>query len=396
MNEPDSCFSTRIGGLKPSCIREILKTTENQQVISFAGGLPNPKTFPVRELAEIAGRLLRDHGSSLLQYSTTEGYLPLREFVAERLLRPRGITASAEEILITSGSQQALDLIGKVFLNPGDRVLLESPSYLSAIQAFALYQPEFHSIPTDDEGLCLDSLDAAVKAKGGKMLYAIPTFQNPTGLCYSEARREVLREWLYKHPLVFVEDDPYREIRFSGTPAESIVRSDHPCALLTSSLSKLVSPGFRLGWIYAPERFMGKLVLAKQASDLCTGMFTQRILYEWLKGIDLNERIRVLGATYRRQRDAMIRAIRSYFPEGISFTEPEGGMFIWVTMPRHISAKALLQRAVARGVVFAPGYSFYADRDIDYTMRLNFSHAEEDQIDRGMKILAEEIRAVCA
>lgn len=391
MNGPDTYFSTRIQQIGPSCIREILKATENRKVISFAGGLPNPKTFPVDALQEIAYRLLRDHGASILQYSTTEGYAPLRRLVAERLLKPRGLSASADEILITNGSQQALDLIGKVFLNPGDDVLLESPSYLSAIQSFALYQPAFHTVPTDDEGIRVDALDTMLKNRSCKMLYTIPTFQNPTGLCYSPARRKALTELLYRQPLTFVEDDPYRELRFTGEPAECIVRPDHPCALITSSFSKLLSPGLRLGWMYAPEKMMNKLVLAKQASDLCTGMFTQRILYEWLLQIDLDDRIRLLCMTYRVQRDAMIRAIRKHFPDGISFTQPDGGMFIWVTLPRYMSATDLLRRTVTRGVVFAPGASFYADREIDYTMRLNFSHSDEEQIEEGIRILGEEI-----
>lgn len=391
MNKTENCFSTRIGQIKPSCIRDILKATENQNVISFAGGLPNPGTFPVRELEEIAARLLRDHGSSLLQYSTTEGYAPLRRFVVERLLRPRGITATEEDVLITSGCQQALDLIGKVFLNPQDRVLMESPSYLSAIQAFALYQPEFRSVPTDDEGLLPDALETILKKQNCKMLYTIPTYQNPTGLCYSASRRRELTDLLYRHPVVFVEDDPYRELRFRGEPPECITRPDHPCALITSSMSKLVSPGLRLGWIYAREESMNRLVLAKQASDLCTGMFTQRLLHEWLTGIDLDARIRFLGGVYQRQRDAMIRAIRRHFPKEVQFTEPDGGMFIWVTLPRHLSTQTLLDRSAPRGVVFAPGRSFYADQEINHTMRLNFSHSDENQIERGIQILAEEI-----
>ncbi len=383
-------FARRVRGLRPSCVREILSAA-GDGLISFAGGLPSPRLFPVDAIAEASARVLRDQGRSALQYSASEGCPPLREYVAETTLRSRGVRATADDILLTNGSQQALDLVGKVFLDPGDPVLMESPAYLAAIQAFELYQPRFVGVALGQDGLDPYLLAEALARWSPKLAYLVPNFQNPTGLCYSGENRCAVAHLLRMHGTLLVEDDPYRELRFEGEDLPPVHRHEDPPAVLLGTFSKVLSPGLRMGWVCAPPDIRRQLVVAKQASDLCSSDLMQRILYECLTRFDLERHIGVLCRAYRRQRDRMLGLLKRLFPPGTRWTTPQGGMFIWVTLPGGVSADDLLAASLRRGVAFAPGRSFYPGRPQPNTLRLNFTHAEDKAMDKGMTILAEEV-----
>ena len=387
-------YANRVRTLRPSCVREIMKAAASRDVISFAGGLPNPRLFPVDAIAEAAARVLKDHGSAALQYSSSEGYAPLREYVAETCLRRRGIRASADDILLTSGSQQALDLVGKVFIEPGDAVLMESPAYLSAIQAFELYQPRFVPVRLNRDGLDPYLLAERLERWSPKLVYLVPNFQNPTGVSYSGENRCAIAHLLRMHDTVLVEDDPYRELRFEGEDLPPVYRYADQHAVLTGTFSKVLSPALRMGWVYTRADTLRHMVVAKQASDLCSSDLTLRILYECLTRFDLERHVAALCREYRRQRDRMLHWIRTLFPDGTRYTRPQGGMFIWVTLPGNVSAEELLTATVKRGVVFAPGRSFYPGRPELNTLRLNFTHADDAEMEKGMNILAQEIRAL--
>jgi 2-aminoadipate transaminase len=360
-------------------------------MISFAGGLPNPRLFPVQALAESAERVLRDQASNALQYSSTEGYLPLREYVAHRLLRKRGVEASPDDIIITSGSQQALDLVGKVFIEPGDKVLMESPAYLSAIQAFELYQPEFVPVPMNGDGMDPYLLAESLKRHSPKLVYLVPNFQNPTGICYSGENRCAVAHLVRMHNAVLVEDDPYRELRFEGDDELPVCRYTDRPAIMTGSFSKVLSPALRMGWVYARGEVRRHLTAAKQAADLCSSDLVQRMLFECLTRFDLDEHIRRLCKAYREQRDQMLRWIDRLFPSDARATKPAGGMFIWVTLPEEVSAEELLAETLPKGVAFAPGRSFYPGPARENTMRLNFTNAEGETMERGMRIIARAL-----
>ena len=380
-----------MSSLRSSCIRDILKAASSQQVISFGGGLPNPRLFPVTELSNAASRVLKNSGKEALQYSSTEGFLPLREYVAGTLLRRRGFKASPDEVLITNGSQQGLDLIGKAYVDPGDPVIMESPTYLSAIQAFELYEPEFLGVTMHDDGPDLDQLAQHLDRQKAKLVYCIPNFQNPSGLCYSAGKRQAVADLIRAAGVLLVEDDPYRELRFEGDDLPSIHRYDDQEAILVGTFSKMLSPGLRMGWLHAPEDIIRRLVVAKQATDLCSSEFMQRWLYEILTDYDLDRHLAELCRAYRRQRDQMLEALRTLFPEETRFTTPQGGMFIWVTLPNGISSEKLLAATLAHGVVFAPGRSFYPAEAEENTLRLNFTNTEGASMETGMNILAREV-----
>ena len=394
--ETESHFTQRIRTLRPSCVRDIMRAASSRDIISFAGGLPNPRLFPIDALAEAAARVLKDHGARALQYSSSEGYAPLREYVAETCLRRRGICASADDILITNGSQQALDLIGKVFIEPGDVVLMESPAYLSAIQAFELFQPKFAPIRLNGDGLDLHLLAEQLERRCPKLVYLVPNFQNPTGTCYSAENRCAVAHLLRMYDTVLVEDDPYRELRFEGEDLPPVCRHPDQQALLTGTFSKVLSPALRLGWVYARANVRRHLVVAKQASDLCTSDLTQRIVHECLIRFDLERHIAELRREYRHQRDRMLYWIQTLFPEGTRHTVPQGGMFIWVTLPGNVAAESLLAATAKQGVVFAPGRSFYPGTPEINTLRLNFTHADDASMEKGLRILAHEVRKMMA
>lgn len=380
-------YAKRMDEVPRSFIREILKVTENPQVISFAGGLPNPRCFPVREIAEAACEVLSRPDDCGLQYGTTEGYPPLREYIARQYRDRTALDVSADEILIINGSQQGLDLVGKIFIDRGDVVVLEQPAYLGAIQAFSVYEPQFHTVPLLDDGVDVDRLEPLLGSCRVKLFHTVINFQNPSGITYSLETRRRLAEALGRSDALLVEDDPYGLLRFAGDPAPSMRTWLDGRAVLLGSFSKTVAPGLRLGWICAKRPIMDKLVVAKQASDLHSNHLCQRILHRYLTDHDLDEHISIIVAAYRQQRDAMIRAIESHFPAEVTFTRPQGGMFLWATLPARLSALDLFERAAAQKVAFVPGTPFFIDGGGVHNMRLNFSNAQEDRIEEGIRRL---------
>jgi len=387
-------FADRMATTHKSFIREILKVTQDSNVISFAGGLPNPKLFPVKELADACRKVLYLDGENVLQYSTTEGYLPLREYIAERYFVKRGLQASPDEILITNGSQQCLDLVGKVFLNKGDRIIIERPGYLGAIQAFGIFEPEFVPIPLLDDGIDTDLFEKALKANKTKFFHTVINFQNPSGVTYSRQKREKIAEIIKGYNMVLVEDNPYGELRFMGEDLPSMKSYLPDSTIVLGSFSKVVTPGLRLGWIFAAPDVMEKIIIAKQSSDLHSNYLSQRAVYQYLIDNDLDEHILNIREIYKRQRDMMVSRIEEYFPEEIKCTKPEGGMFLWVTLPKNISSLRLLKLATKENVAFVPGKAFYVDGGGDNTLRLNFSNSDEEKIEVGIKRLAKVIKRV--
>ncbi len=382
-------FAERMEKVHKSFIREILKVTEDNNIISFGGGLPNPKSFPVKEIGEATSKVLSQNGDEILQYSTTEGYLPLREYIAERYSK-KGLKITPDEILITNGSQQGIDLVSKVFLNKGDKVLVENPTYLAAIQSFGLFEPQFISVPLLEDGVDIDSLQQILDGNKIKLFYSVTNFQNPTGITYSRQKRQKLSEILKNEDTVFVEDNPYGEIRFLGEDIPP-VKSYLEDSILFGSFSKIVSPGMRLGWIVADEEIMEKIIIAKQASDLHSNYFTQRVVYQYLIDNEIDEHIEKIKEMYRNQRNMMVSMIEKYFPENVKYTKPEGGMFLWVTLPEGLSSMDLFGLAIKENVAFVPGQAFYVDGSGINSLRLNFSNSNTEQIEEGIKRLGDAI-----
>jgi len=385
----DSLYAGRMQSIPKSFIREILKVTEKPEIISFAGGLPNPRLFPTEQLTEAAAKVLANDARSALQYSTTEGYPPLRDYIAQRYRQRSGLNVSAEEILITNGSQQGLDLIGKVFLDKGNAVVIERPAYLGAIQALSAYEPKFCPVPLESEGIDVKSLTEVLRGHRVKLFHTVINFQNPSGISYSKRRREELARLLEGRDTLVVEDDPYAELRFSGDSPPSMKHWLTNRTLLLGSFSKTVAPGLRLGWICAPQPIAEKLVVAKQASDLHSNCLCQRVLHEYLIANDIDRHIATITAEYKRGRDTMAAAIRDHFPSEVKATDPEGGMFLWVTLPKSLSAIDLFDEAIKQKVAFVPGTPFFVDGGGDHNLRLNFSNATPDRIQEGIARLGQ-------
>nr|CBH37490.1 conserved hypothetical protein, aminotransferase class I and II family [uncultured archaeon] len=390
MNE--KLFANRMGTTHKSFIREILKVTEDPKIISFAGGLPNPKFFPVKEIANASLKVLEGNGENVLQYSTTEGYLPLREYIAERYRKKKGLNVDSDEIVITNGSQQGLDLIGKVFLDKGDQIVIERPGYLGAIQAFSMYEPIFQSIPLLDDGIDTDLLERTFRGNRIKLFYAVPNFQNPSGITYSRQRRRDVANILKTHNAIFVEDDPYGELRFIGEDLPSIRAYLEDNTILLGSFSKIITPGLRLGWVCAKKDIKERIIVAKQASDLHSNYLSQRIVHQYLIDNDIDKHILKIRDAYKKRRDLMVSMITEYFPEEIKYTKPEGGMFLWITLPERISSSDLVDLAIKENVAFVPGNAFYVDGGGNNTLRLNFSNSDEEKIEEGIKRLANIIK----
>ncbi|HHU20627.1 MAG TPA: PLP-dependent aminotransferase family protein [Bacilli bacterium] len=385
-------FAGRMNHVQKSFIREILKVTENPEVISFAGGLPNPDSFPIKEIQQASEKVLSDYGSSVLQYSSTEGYLPLREYIAERYYQRFGLNVEADEILITSGSQQALDLIGKILLNKGDQVVLERPGYLGAIQAFSIFEPEFQSVALNDDGIDLNQLADTLKAHNPKLFYTVPNFHNPSGVTYSAENREKIAERLKQHQTILIEDDPYSELRFIGEDLPPIKKFLGDQSIMLGSFSKIVAPAMRLGWICAQGKLMEKLIIAKQAADLHTNYYSQRIVHQFLTDNDLENHIEKIRQMYKQKRESMVAMIEKYFPKEIKSTQPEGGMFLWVTLPEGMSSLELFDLAAKENVAFVPGDPFYVNGENVNTLRLNYTNSSEEMIEEGIKRLAKVIK----
>ena len=388
----DLRFADRMNNAQKSFIREILKVVGNPEIISFAGGLPNPISFPVKKIQEATNKILEEDGENILQYSTTEGYLPLREYISERYLKNSGIVVSPDEILITNGSQQGLDLIGKVFLNKGDCMLMEEPGYLGAIQAFSMFEPEFKTVLMTNDGIDTEKLKESIEKYNPKLFYAVPNFQNPSGITYSEENRKKVSDSMKNSNTIFIEDDPYGELRFIGNRVPSMKKYMPDNVILLGSFSKIVSPGMRLGWIHAGRDIMEKLIIAKQGADLQSNYFSQRVVYEYLKENNIEVHIEKITNLYKKQRDCMVNSIEKYFPKEVQTTKPEGGMFIWVTLPEKYSSMDLFNIAIKKKVAFVPGDPFYTGKEGVNAFRLNYTNSTEDKIEEGIKILAEGIK----
>jgi 2-aminoadipate transaminase len=405
--------------MSSSIIREILKITQQPDVISFAGGLPAPESFPVEQIAQAPQQILSTIGTKALQYSPTEGYLPLRQFIVEKMAR-YGIHASVENVLITTGSQQALDLIGRVLIDPGDTILCEAPTYLGALQAWTVYGARYVTVPADDDGMQVELIEPILRKRKIKFIYALPNFQNPGGTTISLARRIKLVQLADKYRVPIIEDDPYGELRFEGDHLPPLAVLDQErqkkkrkhcnefeCGnvIYTSTFSKTLAPGLRLGWVVAPRQVTFKLVQAKQGADLHSSTFDQYIAYEVVKPAGFFvDHVRKIRTMYKEHRDAMVAAMEKYFPPGVRWTRPAGGLFLWVTLPEGIDATAPLPEAVAHKVAYVPGAPFFPETNAPRrkrrgkplpvghnTMRLNFSNASLEEIDLGIQRLGQVI-----
>jgi 2-aminoadipate transaminase len=388
-------FAQRMAKTPRSFIREILKVTENPDIISFAGGLPNPALIDVEGIARAAARVLADDGRSVLQYSTTEGYLPLRTFIANRYKKRLGLSIAPEEILITNGSQQCLDLIGKIFIDTGDHIAIERPGYLGAIQAFSLYEPVFHPINLDAEGPDPVMLRDACRHNSIRLFYGVPNSQNPSGTTYSMERRKDIAGILKQTESLYIEDDAYGELNFSGRSHPSMREFLPEHTIITGSFSKILAPGMRLGWIVATPVIMEQIVIAKQASDLHSNYLSQRIASEYLEQENIEIHITKIQNVYKNQCECMIREMNNKFPDSVTYTRPDGGMFIWVTLPYGCSSKDVFDAALKEQVAVLPGTPFYVDGGGNNTLRLNFSNSTEEKIITGIDRLSRVIKKQC-
>lgn len=387
-------FSDRISDVPRSFIREILKVTLDESVISFAGGLPNRDLFPLEEIKAATARLLEESGKDVLQYSSSEGYRELREWIAARY-RNKGLSdIDPDNILITAGSQQGLDLLGKTILNEGDSVVIEEPGYLGAIQAFSIYRSRFHPVPVHEDGIDIAQLGRTLSAHAVKLMYCVPNFQNPSGISYSTENRQQVAQLLQGKSTLLVEDDPYGELRFLGQDKPSFHTLIPHNTVLLGSFSKIVIPSFRIGWIVARQEVMEKLIIAKQASDLHTNYFGQRVILQYLKDNNIDAHIEKIREAYGRQRAAMVNAIQEYFPPEAQYTEPEGGMFLWITLPEGLSAMEVFKKAIELKVAFVPGDPFYVNRTQVNTLRLNYSSVDAGTIQTGIRRLGEVLKTM--
>ncbi len=383
-------FSQRAQQLQSSVIREILKITMRPEIISFAGGLPSPATFPVERMRAAYDAVLSRQGKVALQYGPSDGYAPLRAWIADALSTD-GAKILPDQVLMLSGSQQGLDLLAKVLIDEGSKVLVETPSYLGALQAFSVYQPEFVSVPTDDSGLLPDAV--ADIGQGARLLYALPNFQNPTGRSLSIERRAALVETCARLGLPLIEDDPYGALSYNGEPLPKMLTMNPSGVIYMGSFSKVLTPGIRLGYVVAPLPLTRKLEQAKQAADLHTAQLTQMVVHEVIKDGFLAEHIPTIRTLYAAQCQAMLAALTEFFPASVTWTKPEGGMFIWVTLPRHIDSMQLLEEAIAQHVAFVPGASFYANTPETNTLRLSFVTVPPEKIREGVATLGKLIAA---
>jgi len=394
-------YAYRMTSMKSSFIREILKLTQQPEVISFAGGLPAPEIFPVKEFQEAAYRTLEENSERALQYGTTEGYLPLREMIAKRSAR-YGLKVKAENISITSGSQQALDLVGRLFIDRGDKVIVENPTYLGATQAWNAYGADYIPVPMDEEGLITSELEKALR-QGAKFIYVLPNFQNPSGVTLSLKRRKELVALADQYKTPIIEDDPYGQIRFEGEhiPPVAVVDSEYRGqnggsydgnVIYLSTFSKLLAPGLRIAWAIGAESVMRRLVQAKQGADLHTSSFNQIAVFEVSKNDFLDKHVEIIRATYKERRDAMLEAMDELFPTEVKWTHPEGGMFLFVTLPEGLNAMDLFEKAVAKKVAYVPGSVFHPLGGGENTMRMNFSFPDPDTIREGIARLGEMLK----
>jgi 2-aminoadipate transaminase len=382
----DDKFCDRCEVMSSSVIREILKFTQMPDVISFAGGLPAPELFPIREFEEACAHVLRTDGEKALQYGLTEGFMPLREALSDKMQK-YGVPAEPPNILPTNGSQQALDLIGRVFIGKGDVIVTGKPTYLGALQAFKVYRPRIVGVPVDDDGMRVDDLETVLKTESPKFVYVLPNFHNPMGVTLTLERRMKLVKVAAKYGVPIIEDDPYGELRFEGEDITPIIVMHKENVLYLSTFSKILAPGIRLGWVVAPEKIIKKLVQAKQATDLHTSTFIQMIAHDIVKRGILKAHSKEIRKVYGERRHIMTSAMDKHFPKAVRWTKPQGGLFMWVVTPEHLNSMELLEKAVEAKVAFVPGNVFYPDASGTNTIRLNFSNARPEMITEGIKRL---------
>ena len=393
-------YAQRTQQMKSSTIRELLKLTENPEIISFAGGMPAPEIFPAEEFKDASVRVLRDQAPQALQYGTTEGYRPLREQLAQNMER-QGIQLSVDNLMVTSGSQQALDLLGKIFINEGDHIVVESPTYLGALQAWNSYGARYIPVRSDEYGMVTDELEQALR-NGPKFIYVLPNFQNPSGSTLPLERRKKLVELADRYGVPIVEDDPYGQLRFEGEHIPPVYVLDDRIrenkgsydgnVIYLSTYSKILAPGFRLAWVVAPPEIIRKLVQAKQGCDLNTSSFNQIVTYEVSKDGFIDRHIQKIVACYRERRNVMLDSMTELMPVEVHWNQPQGGLFLWAILPENISTTAIFPQAVIEKVAYVPGESFFPCGGGENTMRLNFSFSNPTQIANGIERLSRVIR----
>lgn len=399
----DYRYAQRTQRISSSTIRELLKFAEDPDIISFGGGMPAPEVFPIEKIAEACQYVLHNLSATALQYGSTEGYLPLREMIVRHSER-FDLHVRPDNILITSGSQQALDLLGKIFINHGDRILVESPTYLGALQAWNAYGAEYVVVASDEHGMLPDSLEEKLRT-GPKFMYLLPNFQNPTGVTISLERRIKIIELADRYGVPIIEDDPYGQLRFEGENIPSITVLDNEIrpasektsysgnVIYLSTFSKILAPGLRLGWITAPPEVIRKLVQAKQGADLHTATFNQVVAYEVGKGGFIDQHVKLIRKVYLERRNVMLDALEEFMPVGVKWTHPEGGLFLWATLPEEMDATKILKPAIEEKVAFVPGESFHPNGGGKNTMRLNFSMPTPERITIGMERLGRVIKS---
>jgi len=387
-------FANRMLSLKASEIREILKIAENPEIISFAGGLPAPELFPIEAIKEANRLVLNEDGQNALQYSTTEGFTPLRQWISSRMNHNLVTSFDTENIIITHGSQQGLDLLGKIFLNEGDVVLCESPTYLAAISAFRAYGCDFIEVPTDDDGMIISDLEKILKTtKNIKLIYTIPTFQNPTGRTWSLERRKAIADIANKFKTIVIEDNPYGELRFKGDHLPSIKSFDNGgYVVCLGTFSKIFCPGYRIAWVAAHPEIINKLVITKQSTDLQCNTLAQRDISKYLELNDIDNHISKIREVYKRRCELTIKSMEVEFPSEVTFTRPEGGLFLWVKRPHNINARDVLVKCLERNVAFVPGGPFFPSGGNENYFRINYSNMPEDRIVKGIKSLGEVLK----
>ncbi len=390
MNSVNNLLSERIKNVPESFIRKILKISIQSDIISFAGGHPDSGLYPVVEIEKASSKVLQTKGSSTLQYASSEGDTDLREWIANRYREKQGLDISIDNILITNGSQQTFDLLAKVLLNEGDPIALENPGYLGAIQSFSLFQPSMHPVPIDENGMDTNTLIDVLKNHKPKFLYTVPNFQNPTGISYSEENRKAVAQAVSESNTLLIQDDPYGELRYTGQSRTNFYSLLPEQTVLLGSFSKIVVPSMRIGWIVAPKWLFKPLVIAKQAADLHTNFFSQQLIAQYLKDNPLDKHIEKIIQFYGSKKQAMLKAIKEYFPSDVKIAESEGGMFIWATLPEGMSSMTLFDEALKQQVAFVPGEPFYVGDNIkgrENTLRLSFVTVDEATITEGIKRL---------
>jgi len=383
-------YSERAKGLKTSEIRELLKMVQKPEIISFGGGLPSPDSYAVDQVKECIDYVMETKAKKALQYGTTQGYSRLREFLADYMTK-KGYNAKPDDILVTAGSQQGLDLVSKIFIDKDDIVITESPSYLGGLGAFRAYLAKIETIPLQDDGMDLDILEERLKTgKKPKFIYVVSTFQNPAGICMSTKKRKRIVEISLKYDVPIIEDNPYSELAFSGEPPKPILAYSKGNVLYLGTFSKTFSPGIRVAWVCGPTEIVRKLTIAKQSTDLCSNVISQRMVYEYCHRGYLEENLKKIRKMYKRKRDIMLKAMEDYFPEGVKWTKPEGGLFLWVTLPEYIDTKEMFEDAIKNNVAYVVGTAFAGEKN---TMRLNFSYPSDEDIVEGIKRLAKVIKS---